>query len=896
MIDLFNSRRLGSLIWQKLAPHAKRNTKRHWRAAEQLESRQLLTTVFAVTDTNQLLRFDTASPNNTTTIGTISGLQASEQITGIDFRPATSQLYGLGIVPGTMDSGRVYTIDLSTGAATLVGSGPFSSSLTTNSDYGFDFNPTVDRIRIVNDSDQNLRANPATGALAAIDTTLAYDLTDTNFTEDAAIVGSAYSNNVATASNTTLYSIDFNTVETGQARLVRQGGVEGSPSPNAGQLFSVGSLGVTLATADVGFDIDGHDGRAYASLNVGGTTSLYRVNLTSGAATSVNTIGDGTFTVRGLAVLTTPSAGAATIYGVNPSGELVRFLSNSPNSVTTVGTISGLQTGEVIIGIDFRPSDGKLYAVGITDVAGTDTTRVYTINTTTAAATLVGTNAGTNLSDSFDFGVDFNPVPDRIRVNDTNNGNFRLNPITGAFAATDTALAFNVADTNVGADPAIAGAAYTNSQSGATSTTLYTIDATLSILARQGDPDSAPTSPNAGVLNTVGSLGQVLTSSDVGFDIRGGTGTAFASLTTATDTSLYSVSLTTGAATRVGAIGAGTTALVGMAIAPDVHLEVFLNSAGDTVVVDVSGGNLRVRSGSTDLITPTPASSVSSLRIYGGEGDDSVTLDASLVGAYSGATTITGNGGNDTVVGGSVTIGLTISTGEGTDLVIGGLGNDTIDAGNGDDTVIAAGGDDTVLAGAGNDRVRGGAGNDTIDGGLGDDVLFGTAGFDKLRCNDGNDQAFGDAGNDTIDGGNGSDTIDGGTGHDIIAGGAGNDSLSGGDAGHDVLLGQDGDDTLNGGSSNDTMFGGAGNDSMRGGSGGDVIAGEAGNDTVYGEGGDDVIDGGADDDALYGAGGNDTINGNTGTDTTAGGSGTDVVTPDNTDIVMIDISVYLAVL
>lgn len=892
MMDLFSAHRFGSALWRKICRSAKRPQQRRWQSGESLESRQLLTTAFAVTDTNTLLRFDTASPNTTISIGTITGLQQDEQITAIDFRPLNSQLYAMGIVPGSTDSARIYTLDISTGAATLVGSGPFKTDFVTNADYGFDFNPTVDRIRIVNDADQNARAVPATGLLAGNDSTLMYASGDLNVGENPAIIGSAYTNNVATASNTTLYSIDFNTVEAGQARLVRQGGADGSPSPNLGQLSTVGSLGVTLSTSDVGFDIDAHDGRAYVSLNVGGITSLYRINLSSGATTPVNTIGDGTVAVRGLAVLTAPAAGAATIYGVNPSGQLVRFLSTSPNNVTTVGTISGLQAGETLVGIDFRPATGQLYGVGITDVSGTDTTRIYTINTSTAEATVVGTNAGTSLSDAFRFGVDFNPVPDRIRVNDSNDGNFRYNPGTGGLAGTDTVLTLGGSGDGVTA----VGAAYTNNQSGSTSTTLYVINAATNELARQGDPDSAPNSPNTGLITTVGSLGPTLTSSHVGFDIRSGTGTALAALTTATDTSLYTINVTTGAATRVGAIGAGTTELTGLAIAPEVHLEAFLNVAGDTVVVDVSGGNLRVRSGSTDLITPTTVSSVTSLRIYGGEGNDAVTLDATLVGAYSGQISIATAGGNDVVIARDLTTGVTISTGAGADIVSGSLGNDTIDGGDGNDTIISGGGDDSVTGGAGNDRIRAGVGNDIIDGGSGDDELYGASGNDKLRGNEGNDSAFGDSGSDTLDGAGGNDTLDGGLGNDTLAGGIGNDSLLGGDSGLDVLLGQDGDDILDGGSGADTLLGGAGNDSIRGGSGDDRILGEAGLDTVFGEGGNDIIDGGADNDALYGAGGNDTINGNSGLDVTAGGSGTNTITADAADLFMFDITSILAAL
>jgi hypothetical protein len=56
-------------------------------------------------------------------------------------------------------------------------SGQFSLN---GSSFGFDFNPTVDRIRVQSDADQNLRLNPATGALAATDTTLSFAVGDTN--------------------------------------------------------------------------------------------------------------------------------------------------------------------------------------------------------------------------------------------------------------------------------------------------------------------------------------------------------------------------------------------------------------------------------------------------------------------------------------------------------------------------------------------------------------------------------------------------------------------------------------------------------------------------------------------------------------------------------------------
>ena len=74
---------------------------------------------------------------------------------------------------------------------------------------------------------------------------------------------------------------------------------------------------------------------------------------------------------------------AATIYGVTSSNQLVRFGATSPGNVTTVGAITGLQSGENVLGIDFRPATGQLYALG-------SNSRIYTINKKTGAATLVG--------------------------------------------------------------------------------------------------------------------------------------------------------------------------------------------------------------------------------------------------------------------------------------------------------------------------------------------------------------------------------------------------------------------------------------------------------------------------------------------------------------------------
>ncbi|MGI8820752.1 MAG: DUF4394 domain-containing protein [Chthoniobacterales bacterium] len=227
-------------------------------------------TITALTSNNRLLTFDSATPQTITSTVTITGVPAGESLVGIDFRPATGGLFALS------DASRIYSINEQTGLATAVGAGGAFTLVGTS--FGFDFNPTVDRIRITTDSDQDLRVNPNDGTLAATDGALAYAATDVNAGANPNVVASAYTNSFATAGATTLYDIDSNT-----DTLVIQN------PPNSGTLNTVGSLGVDTGGL-AGFDISGTTGVAYASLFVGGTTNLYTINLLNGTATAIGAI------------------------------------------------------------------------------------------------------------------------------------------------------------------------------------------------------------------------------------------------------------------------------------------------------------------------------------------------------------------------------------------------------------------------------------------------------------------------------------------------------------------------------------------------------------------------------------------------------------------------------
>ncbi len=265
--------------------------------------------VYAVTDNQTLVSWNVDAPGTVLSGAAISGLASNEQIRGIDFRPATGQLYALG------SFSNLYTIDVGTGAATLVGAGSFSPGLNGSS-FGFDFNPVIDRIRVVSEVNQNLVLNPNDGTSTGV-TDLFYGAGDANEGTDPNVTASAYTNSFDGATTTQLYGID-----TGLDILVTQ-------ANSAGTLGTVGSLGVDLNDTAT-FDISGVTGVAYATVQ---DTSLARstfwtINLATGEAMMIGEIGGGSL-ITAMAVVPAPGSvlallGAGVVAGArrrrNPSG------------------------------------------------------------------------------------------------------------------------------------------------------------------------------------------------------------------------------------------------------------------------------------------------------------------------------------------------------------------------------------------------------------------------------------------------------------------------------------------------------------------------------------------------------------------------------------------------
>ncbi|MDO8971954.1 MAG: DUF4394 domain-containing protein, partial [Saprospiraceae bacterium] len=295
-------------------------------------------TIYALSG-NNLISFRATAPGTLLSNVAITGIPASMSIAGMDFRPNTGQLYAMGYNQGS-GMVRLYTIDLNSGAASAIG----AAAITLNANMGkvsFDFNPTVDRIRVTGSDNSNYRLHPVTGALVATDGNLAFAAADANAGQDPSISTGAYTNSYIGSTSTTLYNYDdaLNILTT-------------QIPPNDGVLNTIGTSGITVNTAspasdfDIYFDATSGTNRAFLAANSGTqtTSSLYMLNLSSGAATLIGAIGNGQ-TVSNIAVLidrTVPaSLSGQLIYALTSNGNLISFDAAMPGVIRSIGSVTG---------------------------------------------------------------------------------------------------------------------------------------------------------------------------------------------------------------------------------------------------------------------------------------------------------------------------------------------------------------------------------------------------------------------------------------------------------------------------------------------------------------------------------------------------------------------------
>ncbi len=446
--------------------------------------------VYGLTENNELVAFNANNPGTFSLKTAISGITAGEKLMSVDFRPATGELYALS------NASKLYIINTSTATSRVVGTAAFTPAIS-GTIASIDFNPTVDRIRLVTNTGQNLRLNPENGAVAA---------TDGSIATTSSIAGVAYTNSKSGASSTILYDLDMTA-----GKLFKQ------DPPNNGTLVEVGSLGITF-TGQAAFDINPDNSVALVAATKDSKNNLYKLDLSTGKTTNIGSLSQ---KVIDLAIPTD-----AVAYAIDATNMLQIFNPSKPEPVSKA--ITGLQNGEGILGIDFRPLNGQLYALG-------SSSRIYTINLGTGAATQVGSGILSTPLIGTEFGFDFNPTVDRIRVVSDMGQNLRLNPIDGTVAAVDGII-------NPGT-PALSSAAYTDNFAGATTTSLFVIDHNTDKLYLQSPP-------NAGTLVERGALGINITSNN-GFDIGSKSQIAYLVASVGSETKIYTVNTTNGSATAL---------------------------------------------------------------------------------------------------------------------------------------------------------------------------------------------------------------------------------------------------------------------------------------------------------------------------------------------------------
>lgn len=718
---------------------------------------------------NTLIAFDTTNPDATLAPVSITGLTTGQTLVGIDFRPQNGKLYGLA-TNGT-GSVQLYAISTQTGVATAVGAAVSASVPITGTNFGFDFNPTVDRIRVVTDTGLNFRINPNTGALVDSDPGTAGVQLDGNVNGATTTVdATAYTNNSPNATATTQYTLDA----VNNALLIQN-------PPNGGTQTS--SRPITLNGAPLDFTaVNGFDipagvnvttanspatGQGFAALTVGNSTGLYAIELSTGAATLVGSVGTGTDPVQGFAIQSEAVPNGVPVIGLDTTGNLVRFNSATPGTVTNVA-VSGLAAGETLVGIDFRPATGQLFGLAVNATANTGT--VVLLDPQTGAATAIGTPGSVALVDgsgnpidlpATGYGFDFNPTVDRIRVVTSSGLNFRLNPNTGTAVDGDNGQAADSV-TGVNPDGPISGSttsvdatAYTNSfaqGTGTTATTQYTLDSASDRLFIQNPPNGGPqTSPLPITLN-----GNRLDFSAVnGFDIPSSvrvttsnspaSGQGLAALTVGGTTGLYKIDLSTGAATLAGTVGSGTTQLAGLTVADAPTGAIGFDAANYTVTENGTAIEISlVRTGGsagalTVDLAATGGTATGGTATTGGD-YSGLPLTVAFADGQTRATarlTIT----DDTSIEGDETVllGLTNPTGG---AVLAGQDTATLTITDNESQPIRGTGagqtlrgtalNDTILGLGGNDRLLGLAGDDSLNGGRGQDTLVGAAGADRF--------------------------------------------------------------------------------------------------------------------------------------------------------------------
>lgn len=210
-------------------------------------------------DSNDLFYFESDSPEDVDR-ETVSGLDDGEKLLGLDVRPATGGLYVLG------DHGNVYVVNTVSHTAQKIASLPIELDAGDRDvQFGVNFNPVADRMRIVTSDDENYSVNPNDGSVT-VDGKIQYDNQDH---ESPQVVAAAYTLAPLGQNTTSLYAIDAN-----------KDGLYKIAPPASGVLSDRQALDIEVPRR-AGLDI-GWDRHGFLVVTDGGSTRLYLLDVVTG--------------------------------------------------------------------------------------------------------------------------------------------------------------------------------------------------------------------------------------------------------------------------------------------------------------------------------------------------------------------------------------------------------------------------------------------------------------------------------------------------------------------------------------------------------------------------------------------------------------------------------------
>lgn len=452
----------------------------------------------------------TALPRATTATAVDGYLDLTEVVLDIDYRNSEGALYAL---TKTGSQGRIIRIDPATGSfirvSTLVKESDGSAMNLSASSYTIDFNPVVDRLRIIGSNGDNWRADVLTGETLA----------DTAITTNT-ITGAAYEDSFTSAGRGTRLL----TLDAGTNSLYLQG----NPNPNDGTQNSAKPLlSGTAVTSIDGYDINPANNSGLAIMTVGGVQRIY--NITPAASSNAASLFGTPPTLTGgikYKALSLITRANPTVLALTSNNSYYSFNANQPDQISNPAAISGLSAaGEKVIGIDMRQSDRKLYAL-------TDASKLYTIDLASPAATPTNAAGGaaTFVSDlkfvntsnpalatNVNYTFDFNPV---IATTDALSSRMRLIGDDDSNAIVEVESGTVTPSTNVSGtpNPTVVAAAYSNNYRNAISSSLLVIDRASASLNEQNTTTTS--NPVLGALTRISLLGISL-AGHAGMDISG---------------------------------------------------------------------------------------------------------------------------------------------------------------------------------------------------------------------------------------------------------------------------------------------------------------------------------------------------------------------------------------